>query len=327
MIKSARWPSLPTQFSRKNRTLGTSILAFVLPIGLWAQNPAGFLVGNPDESQILVSPGQVTTLILTGVQTVLPADSSDIAASTLPLPLSLAGFSAVIRQLPGAYIASLPIFRVRQTSIETSTCQSQQRIPACMITTLTVQIPPDILLKPVEGPSRLTIIDVSDNGRIFSSSTFAVTSVATTVHILNTCDSLHVGFGVNCNPFITHADGTLAGPFFGTPAQPGETLVVYAVGLGSTTPVVPAGTPSPNPPAVATRHFSLILNYGCATKRTVTPDFVGLTPGLVGLYQVNFVVPEPVVCSPPSAFNFSGGNLTLLSDDWVSSSTVWLFSH
>jgi uncharacterized protein (TIGR03437 family) len=161
------------------------------------------------------------------------------------------------------------------------------------------------------------------------------------LHILTQCDAIAFGFSYSvksnylspCNPLITHADGTLVtqptsfgGPF-NKAAQPGETLVMYAYGLGATQPAVPAGTVSPTPAAVINRHFSLVLDYDCGTIVTTIPTFIGLTPGQVGLYQVNFVVPQPVACTTllPDLSPQSGGNLTLLSDDWVSSDTVLLY--
>ncbi len=76
---------------------------------------------------------------------------------------------------------------------------------------------------------------------------------------------------------------------------------MYAFGLGPTTPLVPEGQPAPNPPAVANGSFSLSFAYtsGADPAAAATPFsaahplFIGLTPGQVGLYQVNFRVPPP----------------------------------
>ena len=71
------------------------------------------------------------------------------------------------------------------------------------------------------------------------------------------------------------------------PAKPGESLVMYLAGLGATNPAVASGNAAPSnalAPAVV--------------QPTVTVDgqnasiqFAGLTPGGVGLYQINFQVP------------------------------------
>ena len=82
-----------------------------------------------------------------------------------------------------------------------------------------------------------------------------------------------------------HLDGTLITD--SSPAAPGEFVVIYSSGLGDTDIPVPSGTASPsNPPANVLNMPVLTLN-----NNTVPVLFAGLTPGLVGLYQVNFQVP------------------------------------
>ncbi len=72
-----------------------------------------------------------------------------------------------------------------------------------------------------------------------------------------------------------------------SPAKPGEYLVIYLVGMGATNPSVPSGFATPltaqdsvtNPPTVT------------VASQPANVVFAGLTPGFVGLYQVNFQVP------------------------------------
>jgi uncharacterized protein (TIGR03437 family) len=70
------------------------------------------------------------------------------------------------------------------------------------------------------------------------------------------------------------------------PAVPGETLMMYLVGMGATNPPVEAGT------------FTPLQLVHAVTQPTVTIDgqpaqvqYAGLTPTAIGLYQINFVVP------------------------------------
>ncbi|MBZ5608865.1 MAG: hypothetical protein LAP38_11435 [Acidobacteriia bacterium] len=72
------------------------------------------------------------------------------------------------------------------------------------------------------------------------------------------------------------------------PAKPGEFVIMYVVGMGATDPSVPSGKPAPGVEPLAR----------VTVQPTVTVDnqqahiaFAGLTPGLVGLYQVTFQVP------------------------------------
>jgi uncharacterized protein (TIGR03437 family) len=72
------------------------------------------------------------------------------------------------------------------------------------------------------------------------------------------------------------------------PAHPGEIVQMYLVGLGVTDPVVPSGQPAPSsePLARVTVTPRVTVNGVEATLY-----YSGLTPGAVGLYQINFQVP------------------------------------
>ena len=104
---------------------------------------------------------------------------------------------------------------------------------------------------------------------------------------------------------MAHADGSLV--WAGNPARGGETLVLYAFGLGRTTPVVATGEPTPNPGPTRRPYpldFAFRLNALPSQPKPFprAPDgsivitgpasfFAGMTAGSVGLYQVNLVVP------------------------------------
>jgi uncharacterized protein (TIGR03437 family) len=103
------------------------------------------------------------------------------------------------------------------------------------------------------------------------------------------------------------------------PALPGEVLVGYLTGLPGTQPTVPTGEAAPfSPLAVVPQpntitsvdQFAILLNgtviaNGCSVANVPCQAsnvlFLGLAPGIVGVYQVNFVV-------PPST---GAGNLTV----------------
>jgi uncharacterized protein (TIGR03437 family) len=82
-----------------------------------------------------------------------------------------------------------------------------------------------------------------------------------------------------------HLDGSLVSE--SAPAVPGDYVVFYLAGLGTTDVAVATGAASPaNPLAHPLLPAILTLNSD------VQPyQFVGLTPGLVGLYQIDFLVP------------------------------------
>jgi uncharacterized protein (TIGR03437 family) len=73
------------------------------------------------------------------------------------------------------------------------------------------------------------------------------------------------------------------------PAHAGDTIIVWVIGLGATNPPVPDGIAAPfDPPAVLIG--GLEVSFGNASS-SYTPSFVGLSPGGVGVYQVNVAIP------------------------------------
>jgi len=82
-----------------------------------------------------------------------------------------------------------------------------------------------------------------------------------------------------------HGDGTLVSK--DSPAQPGEYLVAYGAGMGGTNATPASGAASPSSPLATPADPPTLLVNGAPAPLL----FAGLTPGLVGLYQLNFQVP------------------------------------
>jgi len=73
-----------------------------------------------------------------------------------------------------------------------------------------------------------------------------------------------------------------------TPAAPGDKVTIFAAGLGATDPAVAAGAVTPSDvPVKITSPVSLSL-----ASKPVTVTFAGLQAGSVGVYQIDFVVPD-----------------------------------
>jgi uncharacterized protein (TIGR03437 family) len=85
--------------------------------------------------------------------------------------------------------------------------------------------------------------------------------------------------------FAQHTDFTTISA--SSPAKAGETVLLYLVGMGATDLAVASGAVSPSPPATVSNTPLVSIN-----GQGGMVSFSGLTPGLVGLYQINVQVPN-----------------------------------
>jgi uncharacterized protein (TIGR03437 family) len=100
------------------------------------------------------------------------------------------------------------------------------------------------------------------------------------------------------------------------PAQAGvDTVVFYALGLGQTNPPGQDGQSSPAG-QIAPAHVVIGESVLPGTGATVTPAYAGLTPGSVGLYQINVAIPAnaPQGKAVPVYLDMGGGVLSNLVD-------------
>jgi len=91
-----------------------------------------------------------------------------------------------------------------------------------------------------------------------------------------------------------------------TPAQPGDLIVLYATGLGPTSPLPLTGEIPEYGGVISAstlKVFQVLLNGTAIDPKTL--DYAGLTPGFAGLYQVNFYLPGG--CPPNPQIQLSAG--------------------
>jgi uncharacterized protein (TIGR03437 family) len=182
---------------------------------------AGFGYRTPS-STITAAPGQVLTVSIFGIATRIPDPIFPIGSPT-GLPTEVAGISVDFVQDP--VMIPLNIRGVQQTPCPSSGSCS----PA---TTLTIQIPYEF--NP-QSDSQATL-RIRENGTL--SAEVAISGATDTIHVINTCDQtgiyLSVAAGLPpdaCVPMVTHANGQLVSA--SNPAAGGETLVLWAYGLGA----------------------------------------------------------------------------------------------
>ncbi|HEU0123178.1 MAG TPA: hypothetical protein VFQ91_21790 [Bryobacteraceae bacterium] len=122
-----------------------------------------------------------------------------------------------------------------------------------------------------------------------------------TVPIANRAPRL-LKLGIGDYGIFVNTDGTFPIPnntalgSAGRPARVGDTLVMYAIGLGPTSPGVASGAASPSSPLAQITPTPLVQfgRLSISGSDGTAPLFVGLTPGFVGLYQINVTIPSTV---------------------------------
>jgi hypothetical protein len=285
---------------RRIHVLKSASLAILIGLSpLFGQGVTLVGSGYSNPTSIRVSPGQITTLFVSGLD-IDPTRPQN--ASTLPLPTSLAGISVTMKQSQ-SYAA--PILAVKQLSVcSVSGGAGPTAPPDCLVGAITIQVPYE--LSPIPPPNGSGTpsaeVVVSRNG--IASKAFMVFVTPDNLHVLSTCDSFPSKQGIVCSSAVTHADGTLVTA--DSPALPGETVVIYAYGLGQTSQTPNTGQASPTP--AATLSSPLYLRFDFTSNAVPSPPFInrasaippptpifaGLTPEQVGLYQINVTIPSTI---------------------------------
>jgi uncharacterized protein (TIGR03437 family) len=112
-----------------------------------------------------------------------------------------------------------------------------------------------------------------------------ISSPAATVRVFPARPALYT---FESRPLVVHADFTLVTPE--SPARRGETVALYASGLGPVDNAPALGQPSPSNPLARLRAPLTATLDGVPCE----VSYAGLAPGFPGVYQVNLRIPAPV---------------------------------
>lgn len=247
-----------------------------------------------DPPTITVAPGQIVTLYVRGLNVPPAVSKSD------PLARELSGVYVLLEDGNNNWSQKLPLMR-----IGTGGCSTVWQ-GTCPDTNIVAQIPYDMPYGTLQRPPypRLTVYK---NGKPGFTETVVYTSAVP--RILSSCvaaliDDWPPSRTGGCRPMVTRQDGSLVSNE--NPFVAGEIITIYAWGLGATDPLVEAGTAVTQLARTLAR-YRVRVCYNCgglpeggfysAVGPWFDPEYVGLTVGSAGLYQINIKTPPP----PPEA--------------------------
>ncbi|MFN7932051.1 MAG: hypothetical protein U0R19_01915 [Bryobacteraceae bacterium] len=302
-----------------------SLLAMLSLAGLAAaQSPrapgrilgAGYSVPPP----LKVAPGQVITLFVHSPNGIQP--ERGFTADAVPLPTSINGFAVKLEQTLGPTNVEVPLFAVYPVD----DCVGLNPSVCTDLTAITLQIPWELLNNRSGGgrPENFATLRVSYQGT--PGDAFPIQPESDSIHIINSCDStMPPGFvrpadlAGGCRSLVTHLDGKLVTA--ANPASAGETLVMYAFGLGQTGASIRSGDAVRAPVGLTDVAMQFNPGVNLAPVRPTAlpppggnaplPVFAGLTPSQVGLYQIAFTVPALAAGSQACTASTIASNFTV----------------
>lgn len=245
-----------------------SVMAFNSGSGGGASNSMPFTIGPPPES---ASNAFVNAANPAGGNALAPRSIASLYGSNLaaqiavadlapPLPFTLAGVTMTIAG------NAVPLFFV-------SPSQVNFQVPFVAVTGQT-----SVSLTVAQGSSSTTIVVPL---KPFAPALFTANAQGT-----GQASALIAGTASVAAP-----TGTFPGS---RPAKIGESISIYATGLGDVTNRPGLGSASPSSPLSRTNATPVVTIGGVPAS----VSFSGLAPGFVGLYQINAQIPAAIVTGP-----------------------------
>ncbi|MDP2996510.1 MAG: hypothetical protein Q8N47_03415, partial [Bryobacterales bacterium] len=228
------------------------VLVLLVSALLQAQQPAITSIVNAASYEARgVVPGGIMTLF--GMNIV--SASGIVSAAAVPLPTMLGGTQVLVNNIPAPLFAVANVNRQEQINF---------------------QVPWE-----VAGANTVTVVVVNGNGRSggpYEPQGYVVSAAHPGLFTLDGRSAIVVHGATN--QLVTVSN----------PAEPGEVVVFYATGLGAVDRAQQSGQPASLTEFARTTYTPIVNIGGWGTVATAV-HFAGLTPGSVGLYQINCTIP------------------------------------
>ncbi len=219
----------------------------------------------------------------------LPTGSNIVTGQVTPsqFPILGSGFTNAFNPLVGGALAPGAIVQIYGTNLASSTVQAEAApIPVTLGgTSVTIGGIAAPLFYVSPGQINAQVPSELQPGFEYQISISAAGGISTPNSVQIAAVSPGVAALASGAAIATHADGSLITTAF--PANPGEVVILYLVGLGATDVPVAGGAASPVEPLAQVQVAPTLTVNGASA----VVFFAGLTPGSVGLYQINFQVP------------------------------------
>ncbi len=295
------------------------VFALLFSCGGYAQTLFGPAYAPP---ALRVSPGQIVTVFLSGHRTSV---SAELIPQGKPADTTLGPFRVTLRQGPPERETPVPLLSIKPYS------NCGQSTIACLdkpTLGITMQVPYEATPNfstvpgPITGGGTTAVLSVYENGeKILDQQLNTIQRDA--IHIITGCDGANpfLPTGINrdarCWPLATISDGTLLR--LGQNVREGDVVTLYAYGFGADTFGV-TGSITPTLAENSTVDAQIDFGVGLAPRversrpiggeRNPAVLYAGLSPGNIGLYQINIRIPTVPDNLPECVGNVTS-NLTI----------------
>ncbi len=241
-----------------NSLVSVPVQLVVAPVGQPVINSLG-IVNGANGAPGALSPGGIGSIY--GNQ-LAPTGTRSITTTT-PLPRTLGSTQVLVNSVPA------PLLYVAPGQINFQVPYSLQ-------------------------PGQLATVQVVSNGKAGNVRSLDIHAVVPS--LLSLSPFIPGTYGVVVNSLdrsLTLPGGTTVPGFTSHPARPGDTITIYAIGLGQMSPSATEGEAALPSTASTVAGVTAVFGGGFfGASTSAVPSFTGLTPTAVGLYEVNVRIPD-----------------------------------